>query len=324
MTGSARSEATRNDEERHGVVVRAAWLYYKDGLTQAEIGDRLFVSRATVGRLLDTARAEGIVRFEISADHLSAFQLSEDLRARYGLADAVVVPRIEGNARDGRDGRINRRVADAAAEYLKRFLRPGAVIGIGWGDTVVRVLFALSRDSLDEVTIVAVAGGIDSYTREVTARNTNGVNEHLRIIPAPLVASSPRIAAALRQDASVTSVMRLAESAVATLTGIGTSRPGASAIRSGLVTEDQVRSFREMGAVGDMLGEWFDSRGVVIRKATSDRKIGLGIDRLRQMPNVIGVAGGIEKVEAIAGAIHGGYLRVLITDEDVAEALLAL
>ena len=321
MTGRARSEGTRNDEERHGIVVRAAWLYYKDGLTQAEIGDRLFVSRATVGRLLDTARADGIVRFEISADHLSAFKLSEDLRARYVLADAVVVPRIPG---DARDGRINGRVADAAAEYLKRFLRPGAVIGIGWGDTVVRVLFALSRDSLDEVSIVAVAGGIDSYTREVTARNTNGVNEHLRIIPAPLVASSPKIAAALRQDASVTSVMRLAESAVATLTGIGTSRPGASSIRSGLVTEDQVRSFREMGAVGDMLGEWFDSRGVVIRKATSDRKIGLGIDRLRQMPNVIGVAGGIEKAEAIAGAIHGGYLRVLITDEDVAEALLAL
>jgi len=320
MTGRARSEGTRNDEERHGIVVRAAWLYYKDGLTQAEIGDRLFVSRATVGRLLDTARAEGIVRFEISADHLSAFKLSEDLRARYVLADAVVVPRIPG---DARDGRINGRVADAAAEYLKRFLRPGAVIGIGWGDTVVRVLFALSRDSLDEVSIVAVAGGIDSYTREVTARNTNGVNEHLRIIPAPLVASSPKIAAALRQDASVTSVMRLAESAVATLTGIGTSRPGASSIRSGLVTEDQVRSFREMGAVGDMLGEWFDSRGVIIRKATSDRKIGLGIDRLRQMPNVIGVAGGIEKVEAIAGAIHGGYLKVLITDEDVAEALVA-
>jgi lsr operon transcriptional repressor len=319
MTGITRPDAARTDAERHAIVVRAAWLYYKDALTQAEIADRLFVSRATVGRLLEAARAEGIVRFEISADHLAAFQLSEDLRAKFGLADAVVVPRFSGGTRGER---INERVADAAAEYIKRFLRPGAVIGIGWGDTVVRVLFALTRDSLDGVTIVAIAGGIDSYTREVYARNTNGVNEHLRIIPAPLLASSPKIAAALRQDESVTSAMRLAESAVATLTGIGSSMPGASAVRVGLITDEQIRAFREMGGVGDVLGEWFDHRGRLIRKATSDRKIGMGIEHLRQMPNVIGVAGGIEKVQAIAGAIHGGYLRVLITDEDVAESLV--
>lgn len=308
-------------EDRHGIVVRAAWLYYKDGLTQAEIADRLFVSRATVGRLLDAARAEGIVRFEISTDHLSAFQLSRDLRDRHGLTDAVVVPRITDG---GRGARINERIASAAADYLKRFLRPGAVIGVGWGDTVMRVLFALSRDSLQGVTVASVAGGIDAYTRELMSRNTNGVNEHLRIIPAPLVTSSPKIAAALREDASVTSVLELAASAVATLTGIGSSHPGASSVRSGLATEEQLQSYRDMGVVGDMLGEWFDRHGGIVYKAASDRRIGMSIEQLKGMPNVVGVAGGVEKVEAIAGAIRGGYLDVLVTDEDVAEALVAL
>jgi lsr operon transcriptional repressor len=320
LTDITRSHPARPDADRHGIVVRAAWLYYKDALTQAEIADRLFVSRATVGRLLEEARAEGIVRIEISADHLAAFQLSEDLRAQYGLADAVVVPRISGDA--SRE-RANGRVASAAAEYVKRFLRPGAVIGIAWGDTVARVLFSLSRDSLEDVTIVAIAGGIDTYTRDVYARNTNGVNEHLRIIPAPLLASSPKIAAALREDESVTSAVRLAETAVATLTGIGSAGPNASAVGSGLITDDQLREFRAMGAVGDMVGEWFDSQGRLIRRATSDRKIGMDIEHLRQLPSVIGVASGIEKVEAIRGAIRGGYLRVLITDESTGEALLA-
>jgi lsr operon transcriptional repressor len=319
MAASVRSDTNWSSEDRHGAVVRAAWLYYKDGLSQAEIGERLFVSRATVGRLLDMARAEGIVRFEISADHLSSFRLSEDLRARHGLVDAVVVPRLEGNRRDEHR---NVRVAEAAAEYVKRFLRPGAVIGIGWGDTIVRVLFALDRHSLEGVTIVAIAGGIDAYTRDVTARNTNGVTEHLRILPAPLLASSARIAAALREDESVTSVMRLAESAVATLTGIGTNADDASSVRAGLATQAQVRDFRAMGGVGDMLGEWFDRDGAVLRGATSDRKIGVSLDGLKDMPNVVGVAGGIEKTEAIAAALRGGYLDVLVTDEDVAEALL--
>lgn len=307
--------------DRRRIVVRAAWLYYKDGLTQAEIAEQLFVSRATVGRLLDAARDEGIVRFEISTDHLAAFELSRDLCNRHGLTEVVVVPRLPPGERDVR---TNDRLAFAAAGYLGRFLRPGAVIGVGWGDTVMRILFDLTRESLEGVSLAAVAGGIDVYTREVMARNSNGVNEHLRFMPAPLVASSPEIAAALREDRSVTSVLELAESAVATLTGIGSSHTTANAVRSGLYTEEQVTQFRSMGAVGDMLGEWFDARGDVVHAATSDRRIGISIERLRDMPNVIGVAGGLEKVEAIAGALRGGYLDVLVTDEDVAEALIEL
>lgn len=320
MRGSAIAEASGAGDDRYGVVVRAAWLYYKDGLTQAEIAKRLIVSRATVGRLLNTAREEGIVRFEISTDHLSAFELSKDLRARYGLTDAIVVPRISIGPRDQE---TNQRLAEAAAAYLRRFLRPGAVIGVGWGDTVMRILFALTRDSLTGVTIAAVAGGIDAYTREVTATNSNGLNAHLRIIPAPLVASSARIAEALREDASVTGVLRLAESAVATLTGVGSNGPQASSIRAGLFTDARVESYRELGAVGDMLGEWFAADGSVVRGAGWDRRIGMSIEQLREMPNVIGVAGGIEKVDAIAGALRGRYLDVLITDEDVAEALVS-
>jgi lsr operon transcriptional repressor len=310
-----------SDPDRHRTVVRAAWLYYKDGLTQAQIAEQLFVSRPTVGRLLDAAREEGIVRFEINTDHLSAFELSRDLCERYHLTEVVVVPPLPpGEA----SSKANDRLASAAAGYVRRFLRPGAVVGVGWGDTVMRVLFDLTRESLEGVTIVAVAGGIDVYTREVMARNSNGVNEHLRFMPAPLLASSPEIAVALREDRSVTSVLELADSAVATLTGIGACHISASAVRSGLYSEELVNRFQSIGAVGDMLGEWFDARGSVIRSATSDRRIGISIERLRDMPNVIGVAGGLEKVEAIAGALRGGYLDVLVTDEDVAESLVAL
>ncbi|MCB2176575.1 MAG: sugar-binding transcriptional regulator [Actinomycetales bacterium] len=309
-----------SDQDRYTTVVRAAWLYYKDNLTQAEIAERLFVSRATVGRLLDIAREEGIVRFEISADHLSALELSTRLRDGFGLLDAVVVPRILAT---GSPDQVNGRVAAAAAEYLGRFLRPGAVIGVGWGDTVLRVLFALSRYALDGVTIASVAGGIDVYTREVTARNTNGVNEHLRAIPAPLLASSAAIAEALREDASVRSVLALASQAVATLTGIGSADVGtASAVRAGLYTAEEVVALRAAGGVGDMLGEWFDRSGAVVPAESSGRRIGITLDELRALPNVIGVAGGVEKTDAIAGALRGRYLDVLVTDEGTAEALL--
>jgi lsr operon transcriptional repressor len=302
------------------LLVRAAWLYYKDRLTQAEIADRLFVSRPTVGRLLEAARDEGIVRFEISADHLAAFDLSERVRDRYGLRDAIVVPAATG---PGLDSHTNDRVAAAAAEYVKRCLKPGAVIGVGWGDTVTRVLLGLPREALEGVTIATVAGGINVYTHQVSSLSTNGVTEHLSVIPAPLIASTAPIANALRQEASVNLVLQLAKTAIATLTGIGSANTAsATAVRAGLFTADQVEEFRGLGGVGDMLGEWFDADGTPLTTSVSDRKIGMTLTELRAMPNVVGVAGGVEKTESIVGALRGGYLDVLVTDEHVAERLL--
>ena len=40
--------------------------------------------------------------------------------------------------------------------------------------------------------------------------------------------------------------------------------------------------------------------------------------------NVIGVAGGPHKIEAIYATLMGSYLDVLITDEDTAAAILEL
>lgn len=127
----------------------------------------------------------------------------------------------------------------------------------------------------------------------------------------------------LRAETTVREVLDLAASASVTLTGIGSAGPGASAVRSQVLTDAQVASYAAMGAVGDMLGEWFDARGRIVSAATSDRRIGLTLEQLRSMPNVVGVAGGREKADAVLGAIRGRFIKVLVTDETTAEELLA-
>src|SRR5437879_12239114 len=47
------------------LALRAATLYYLDGLTQAEIASRLGVSRPTAGRLVARAKARGVVRVDV-------------------------------------------------------------------------------------------------------------------------------------------------------------------------------------------------------------------------------------------------------------------
>ncbi len=298
------------------LVVRAAWHYYADGLTQTQIAKRLFVSRQTVGRLVEAARQMGIVRIELDAGHLSSFQLSTRLRERFGLADAIVTP---GLACD--PGKVNERVAAALAAYVRRYLHPGVVVGVGWGDTVARALSMLSDESLDGVLLASAAGSIQAINESLAGNPV--VASRLRVVPAPLVVSSAPVAAALRQEQPVREVLELAASAQLTITGIGSAHPEtASAVRRGVVSPSEVASFVSRGAVGDMLGEWFDARGAIVASATSDRRIGLPLEQVRSMPNVVGVAGGPDKVEAIRGALEGRYIKVLVTDEPTAQALL--
>src|ERR1700751_5177516 len=74
------------------LMLRAAWYYYKDELTQDEIARRLSMSRASVGRLLDRARRVGLVSINLSTDPLDAFELSGELRRPFGLAEALALP----------------------------------------------------------------------------------------------------------------------------------------------------------------------------------------------------------------------------------------
>lgn len=300
------------------LALRAAWMYYNDGLTQSQIAAQLFVSRPTVGRLIEHARRDGLVRIEFAADGLASLDLSRQVQHRYGLKETIVVPTVEPGLPAAKR---NERLATAAAAYVRRYLHPGALVGVAWGDAVHRTLARLPESALEDVTFSSLTGGIEHLTQRISS--SPAYAGRLRAIPAPLVLSSPQVAAMLREEEVVKSAIEAGRNADVVLTGIGAARPEGSSVTSGLVTNDEVARFSAMGAVGDMLGEWFDAQGDVVRSATSDRRIGLDLDELRQMPHIVGIAGGSDKVDAIAGALAGHYLTVLVTDEEAAEGLLS-
>lgn len=301
----------------YDMAVRAAWLYYEDGLTQAQVAKRLFVSRQSVGRLLESARQHGIVRVEIDAQYLAAMGLATRLREHLGLDDAVVVPTTDGPM--SRE-RTNDRVAAATAAYVRRHLHPGVVVGLGWSDSVARALTMLPAESLEGVVLAPAAGTIHNVA-ELVADNPTVVRS-LRAVPAPLFVSSPEVADALTAEDTVAEVFDQARSAHLMLTGIGAVRPGSSAVRTGMVTDDEVAEFGRRGAVGDMLGQWFDIAGKEVEGAVSRRTVALRLAEMRALDNVVAIAAGAEKADAIRGAVAGGWVNALVTDEPTAELLL--
>lgn len=90
------------------------------------------------------------------------------------------------------------------------------------------------------------------------------------------------------------------------------------------VPSDLRRSVEVIPLVGGMgpLGEEIHANEIARRLAS--RVVGIELNDLPQLPWVFGAAVGVEKAPAVLGALRGGYINVLVTDEPTARACLRL
>jgi lsr operon transcriptional repressor len=308
------------------LLLRVAWFYYKDELTQDEIARRLSVSRASVGRMLERARRVGLVSINLNADHLNAFEVSNQLRRTFNLAEALVVPDHDKEPADHH--LLNARLGLGGAQFMSTHLRPGGTLGVGWGETVSRVIASTNFGAVGPVHLVTLTGGVDGYLQTILSSKGDGVAEPeattATIIPTPIVASTPKLAAALKAEPAIQHVLSQASGVDQAIVGVGTPAADATIVQMGYLAAEDVRVLRDHGVVGDILGQFFDADGNVVRLEIHRRRIGIELSDLASIPKVVGVAGGLHKTEAILGALHGGFLNVLVTNELVALRLLEL
>lgn len=311
------SENMASDE----LALRVAWYYYKDELTQNEIANRVGISRATIGRILDRARRSGLVTVAVNDKGLDVFPIGRELREAYDLVEVLVVPDHEESS--PADGRV--RLGRATAQYLSAHLTRVKSLAIGFGESVSESLAALTVTPPHPIRVVAMTGGVDSYLQTMMA---SGVTidpsvVHLSLIPTPLVVSNSTLASSLRDEPVIARLFAEAAAADLALVGIGTPRDDSTMVQLGYMTPSEAARIRAAGAVGDILGTFFGADGVPIHDELQTRRIGLPIAQLRGIPIVIGVAGHLTKVSAIRGALRGRHVNVLVTNEFTARALLA-
>lgn len=65
-------------------LIKAAELYYRDGLSQQEIAQKLHTSRTSISRALIQARNEGYVQIRIQYPEQSNLGLERELEEKYG------------------------------------------------------------------------------------------------------------------------------------------------------------------------------------------------------------------------------------------------
>lgn len=302
--------------------VAAAWLYYHEGMTQAEIAEVLKVSRPSVANMLARARAQGVVRISVRPDFLAALSLSGALRERFGLDQVLIVP----TAPNADTASVHRAIGKAGALYLEETAQAGEIIVTAWGATMLETARALTGRRIPDLTIAQALGGLSTADHfnptKVAAMMADKFGARVYHLFVPCVVESREVREILVRDRSIHSAYEVARSANRAIIGIGKVSADATVVRAGFMTALQIHELRAKGAVGDMMGRFFDIRGRPVQTELNERIMALDLEDLRRIKPAIAVAGGPDKVEAILGAIRGGYVDVLIVDDRTAGAVL--
>lgn len=304
------------------LLVRVAQMYYGLHLTQEQIGARLGLSRFKVGRLLDRAVRESIVRIEIVHPAARLVDLEEALVERLGLRAAVVADVVAEEDVTAAEELARAAVAGAAAAWLAD-TKPTGAIGVSWGRTMLALARRLEPGWTGATEIVQLNGATSrsaTPTRageivDAFASTTGGA---IRLMPAPAIVGSASLRLALEADPSVGDTLEAARRAPFAVFSLGVPTPHSVLVESGFLGDADRARLREAGAVGDVLGRFLTAHGRIALPDLDDRTVGLPLDELAAKPHAVGLAAGPARGPIALAAIRAGCVNVLVTDEATA------
>ena len=303
------------------MAVRAAWLHYRGGLTQAAVAERLGVASVKAHRLIARAVADGMVKFSIDGDIVECVELENALRTKFALDMCEVAPDLE------EEGQPLRALSLAGASYIRRQIENGkhATIGLGHGRTLAAAVKQLPHLNIEGLRFVSLMGSVTpDYSvnpNDVmhTIAERTGALAH--IMPVPFFANTIEDREVLLAQRGVRDILDLANGASLKFVGIGTLDTGAQLVTSRMVETREFRAIEEAGGVGEMLGYFFDKHGRVLQTALTARTLSVSFGP-HGADSLVAIAGGAEKQKAIHAVLQSRKLNGLITDERTARALL--
>lgn len=300
-----------------------ARLYYLDGLGQSEVARFAQVSQAKVSRLLALAKERGIVRITVADYESRRRELEDQLRARLGVATAVVIKASEGLEGAG----LRRAVGHFGAEAVNELLHPGDVVALAGGRTIHELVNHLPASRNKSLTVVQAMGSVDANVSVFDAQEVGRVMVQ-RLGGTFLSLNTPAfIPQKVTRDAllelpQVRNIHDNLDRANAAIVGLGTLGNSVF-VERGTVDGAMARELERAGAVGEVCGRFFGADGKECATTWRDRVISVQLDQLRKIPQVIAVVSGSDRTAAILAAIAGKLIKSLVIDELGGSALLA-
>ncbi len=308
---------------------KVSLMYYNLELTQQQIADRLNLSRPKISRLLKQAREQGIVKITVETDNGEFLDEETELEKKFNLKEAIITDLGYSDSSANTES-IKLQLGKAGARYLARTISDNDKIGVSWGTTLSAVLNNLMPVLTKNVEVIQMLGGVGppeakEHTIDITRRLAQLLNGYSKLLQTPGIVNNTETKNVLLADKRVNEVLELFPSINKAFVGIGSLSTNQFLHKENPELSAEIQNeILNSGAVGDISLNFFDVEGNAVNTHFKELFIGISLEELKSVKTVVGIAGGVEKFEAILGALRGQHINVLITDQKTAQKLIEL
>ena len=314
------------DIRKMSLLAEVACDYYERGLDQNKIAERLCLSRTRVSRLLKEAEEKGIVSIHVSINYPFErhYELEERFKNRYPLKNVRIL-----NNRNREPFTIPDDVSSLAASYIMDNIKKDMVIGTSWGTTLAQMVKHLHPSDIP-VHIVQLMGSVPcsspSYTPQgIVSGMSDLYGKNGSFLNLPLYIEDEYVKQAMCNDSNNKKILNQGMFSDMILTSVN----DITSIQKkefwlGYMTPEMYHEIIEKGAVGAIFARFFDENANEIDCAWNRRCVSISFAHIKEVPNVVLIASGREKLHAMSSVIRSGLINTLITDGTTASYILGL
>ena len=293
----------------------AAILYYEKNCTQSEIAKIMNLSRQTVSKILNDAIKENIVEIKIHNPEITFRELEGEICKSFGIKNAIVC----GVSTD--DEKLCRLMTmKKGSEYVLSQIEHGnKKIALSWGRTVQMLISEFPDIRTDGNLVFPLFGATDqeqSYflSNELARSFADKIGAGVKYAWFPYKPDSIADSKLFKNTSYYKKISDLWKNIDITIVGIG----GGEIIN----TFGKIFGYSEKcrNAVGDISTHFFDKYGNFVE--LYENTLCAGVDNLKNAKETIAVACGMDKVDAIIGALRTGIIDTLVVDEYTARGIL--
>lgn len=297
------------------LMAEAATLYYEKNCTQQEIAAKLSLSRQTVSKLLSDAIKENIVEIKIHNPKKDCAALEGELCERFKLESAAVC------STSGKGEEVRRMMTvKAACDYLVPIFEKGnQKIAVSWGRTIQSLISELPEMKTANNVVFPLFGATDNerpyfLSNEIARSMADKIGAAVNYAWFPYLPDDLSDCDLLKKTSYYKKLQGLWDEIDLAVVGIGNTDVLSLFGKSFGYSEKNDR------AIGDIATHFFTEDGEVL--GLYENTLCASLKNLKNAKQIVAVACGEDKVEAICGALKTGLITTLVTDEHTAKKIL--
>lgn len=252
---------------------------------------------------------------EMMKDVLGLSSLENTLKEKFQLNRVIVV-----SGDSDQSPWVKKEMGRACVTCIKERLNGKNIVAVTGGTTLASVAEMMTPDSKNrEMLFVPARGGlgetVENQANTICAKMAERASGNYRLLHVPDQLSKEAYQSII-EEPSIKELLAILKSSSMVIHGIGDAKTMAERRKT---PEKDFLKIEQGNAVAEAFGYYFDQEGEIVHKVQT---VGIQLDDIDEVPNVIAVAGGASKAKAIKAYMKQGLDSVLITDEGAAIELI--